>query len=69
MDEAEVCGIDNCTSTHWTNNGDGTYSCENGHVRSGIGRGADIGDAEFGADRGVTTRKRTEKITKESLGA
>jgi hypothetical protein len=64
----EACGIDNCTSNIWTQNGDGTFSCQNGHVRAGQNEGeGEEGDFTGAVVRTTTTRKR-EKETREALG-
>jgi hypothetical protein len=65
----DVCGVGNCTSRLWLSNGDGTVSCENGHVRAGYAFGDDEPEADYVGVNLRTTRKRKEKVLRENLGA
>jgi Zinc-finger of RNA-polymerase I-specific TFIIB, Rrn7 len=67
----EVCGVDNCTSDVWTRNGDGTYSCQNGHVRAARAGEDDDAASEQEFARtvvGTTTTRKREREKREALG-
>src|SRR4051812_44004264 len=51
----EICGTDGCDSNRWINNGNGTQSCENGHVQQ---RYEDENDDDYRNIGDTTTRKR-----------
>jgi hypothetical protein len=53
-----VCGVDNCPSTRYIRNADGSRSCENGHVKLDV-----IYEEEDYVDPGGrTTRKKKVKV-------
>jgi len=59
----DVCGIGNCDSSLWINNGDGTQSCENGHIRE---RYEDDNDEEFD-NHGEKTTMKKDRIQRQDL--
>jgi hypothetical protein len=64
--EGEPCGVENCDSTLWIEDRDGTQTCQNGHTRERFAAGAGSGDdIEEYHLLGATTRKKKEKREKK----
>jgi hypothetical protein len=63
----DICGIDNCTSSRWTSNNNGTVSCENGHVRAGYAASDDAPEMEF-ETQGRKTVKKRDRGKQQTMG-